>query len=99
MFGTAQQDQPPLPPLRTLAAFYEGARADILTYSKERIQSILAAPPAPDRSARLVGTIWDDWNKPLDRNVLRKQAEQLESLSCKRTAFGSSSSRCPIPRG
>ena len=88
MFGTAQQDQPPLPPLRTLAAFYEGARADILTYSKERIQSILAAPPAPDRSARLVGTIWDDWNKPLDRNVLRKQAEQLESLSEKLQAHG-----------
>ena len=88
MFGTAQQDQPPLPPLRTLAAFYEGARADILTYSKERIQSILAAPPAPDRSARLVGTIWDDWNKPLDRNVLRKQAEQLESLSEKLQAQG-----------
>jgi len=67
--------------LKKLAALYQGARDDTLTYSKERIKSILAAPPAPDRSARLVATIWDDWNRPLDRNLLRKHAEQLKSLA------------------
>src|SRR5581483_3164563 len=88
MFGTAQLHQPPLPPLRTLAALYQGARDDTLTFSQERIQSILAAPPAPDRSARLVATIWDDWNRPLDRDVLRRHAEQLKSLASKLDAQG-----------
>ncbi len=88
MFGTAQLRQPPLPPLRTLAALYQGARDDTLTYSKERIQSILAASPAPDRSARLVATIWDDWNRPLDRNILRQHAEQLKALAAKLEAQG-----------
>jgi len=88
MFGSAELHRPPLPPLRTLAALYQGARDDTLTYSKERIQSILAAPPAADRSARLVATIWDDWNRPLDRNVLREHAEQLKSLAERLEAQG-----------
>jgi hypothetical protein len=87
-FRNATRPQRPLPVMRTLAAWYEGARSNTLPYGKERIRSILAAPPAPDRSEAAVDMLWDDWNRPMNRVAMLKHAKQLKSLTDKLEARG-----------
>jgi hypothetical protein len=77
-----------LPPLRTLAAFYQGARDDTLTYSAERIRSIIAAPPRPDRSSAAVTIASDEWNRPLQRDTLVRDAETMKRLAAELEAQG-----------
>src|ERR1700724_1495664 len=88
MFKDAKRPQPPLPPMRTLAAWYEGARNGSLPYSRTKIQSILASPPGPDRSSQSVDAIWLDWNRPLNRSVLLKHAQQIKTLAEKLESQG-----------
>jgi hypothetical protein len=80
-FKDAKRPQRPLPPMRTLAALYQGARDDERPYSRTRIQSVIASAPAPDRSAVSVAGIWDDWNRPLNHDALLANAERLETLA------------------
>ena len=91
LFGTfkdAKRPEPPLPPMRTLAAWYEGARNGSLPYSRTKIQSIRASAPGPDRSSQAVDTIWPDWNRPLDRNLLLEHAQQIKVLAEKLESQG-----------
>ena len=87
-FKDARRPEPPLPPLRTLAAWYEGARNGSLPYNRTKIQSILASPPGPDRSSHAVYAIWPDWNRPLNRAMLLEHAQQIKALSEKLESQG-----------
>lgn len=87
-FKDAHSPVQPLPPMRTLAALYEGARAGDLPFTSERIRSILALPPAPDRSNGSVASIWDDWNKDQRRQPMLEHAHLLKSLTEKLEAQG-----------
>jgi hypothetical protein len=91
LFGTfkdAKRPEPPLPPMRTLAAWYEDARNGSLPYSRTKIQSIRASAPGPDHSSQAVDTIWPDWNRPLDRNLLLEHAQQIKVLAEKLESQG-----------
>lgn len=88
MFKGAHRPQPPLPPMRTLAAWYQSARDGSLPYSRTKIQSILESPPGPDRSSQSVDAIWPDWNRPLDRGLLLKHAQQIKALAEKLESQG-----------
>src|SRR5262249_32955636 len=78
-FRSVRRPLPPLPLMRTLAAWYEGARSDMRPYSQERIGSILATPPAPNRSKVSVASIWEDWNRNQPRQTMLEQARILRS--------------------
>jgi len=80
-FKDAKRPQPPLPPMRTLAAWYEGARNGSLPYSRTKIQSIVASAPGPDRSSQAVEAIWSNWIRPLDHDLLLKHARQMRTLA------------------
>jgi len=80
-FKDAKRPQPPLPPMRTLAAWYEGARNGSLAYSRTKIQSIVASAPGPDRSSQAVEAIWSNWIRPLDHDLLLKHARQMRTLA------------------
>src|ERR1700759_1662878 len=88
MFKDAHRPQPPLPPMRTLAAGYEGDRVEPAPYSKARMQSILASPPGPDLSIQSVDSIWAEWNRPRDHDVLLKHAQQIKALAEKLESQG-----------
>ena len=87
-FKDAKRPEPPLPPIRTLAAWYEGARNGSLPYSRAKIQSIVESPPGPDRSSQAVDTIWSEWNRPLNRDLLLKHAQQMKALAEKLESQG-----------
>lgn len=87
-FKNARRPEPLLPVMRTLAAWYEGTRAGEFPFTRDRIRSILATPPSPDRSNTLVATIWDDWNKELPREVMLQHARDLTSMAEKFEAQG-----------
>jgi hypothetical protein len=87
-FKNATRPERPLPVMRTLAAWYEGARIGPVPYSAERIRLIGASPPPPDRSEAWVATIWDDWNRVLDRKPLFVNADVLKSMTKKLEARG-----------
>ena len=91
LFETFKDSKPPrlpLPLMRTLAAWYEGARNGSLPYDRTKIQSVLASSPGPDRSSRSVDAIWSDWNQPLKRDVLVEHARQLQALAKKLESQG-----------
>ena len=87
-FKDAKRPQPPLPPMRSLAAWYQSARDGSLPYSRAKIQSILESPPGADRSSQSVDAIWPDWNRPLDRGLLLKHAQQIKALAEKLESQG-----------
>jgi hypothetical protein len=87
-FKDAHRPQPPLPLMRTLAAWYEGARNDSLPYNRTKIRSIFASAPAPDRSSRSVDGIWADWNQPPNRDDALKHARQFKALAEKLESLG-----------
>ena len=87
-FKDAKRPEPPLPPMRTLAAWYEGARNGSLPYSSTKIQTIRASAPGPDRSSQSVDAIWAEWNRPRDRDVLLKHAQQIKALTEKLESQG-----------
>src|ERR1700759_601231 len=87
-FKDAKRPQPPLPPMRSLASWYQSARDDSLPYSRAKIQSILESPPGADRSSQSVDAIWPDWNRPLDRGLLLKHAQQIKALAEKLESQG-----------
>lgn len=87
-FRNARRPEPPLPVMRTLAAWYEGARAGDLPFTRDRIRSILAVPPAPDRSTMSVASIWNDWNKDRPRDAMLQHARELKSMAEKFEAEG-----------
>jgi hypothetical protein len=87
-FKDARRPEPPLPAMRTLAAWYEGSRAGEFPFTRDRIRSILAIPPSPDRSNTLVATIEDDWNKELPREALLQHARELKAMAEKFEAQG-----------
>ena len=87
-FKNARRPEPLLPVMRTLAAWYEGARAGEFPFTRDRIRSILATPPSPDRSNTSVASIWDDWNKEWPREVMLQHARDLKSMAEKFEAQG-----------
>ena len=87
-FKDAKRPQPPLPPMRTLAAWYEDARNGSLPYSRTKIQAVRASAPGPNRSSQSVDTIWSEWNRPLNRDVLLKHAQQIKALAEKLESQG-----------
>jgi hypothetical protein len=87
-FKDAKRPQPPLPPMRTLAAWYQSARDGSLPYSRTKIQAIVASAPEPDRSSQAVDVIWPDWNRPLNRAMLLKHAQQISALAEKLESQG-----------
>jgi hypothetical protein len=87
-FKDAYRPQPPLPLMRTLAAWYEGARNDSLPYNRTKIRSILASAPALDRSSRSVDGIWADLNRPPNRDEALKHARQFKALVAKLESEG-----------
>lgn len=89
-FKNPRRSKAPLPVMRTLAAWYQGARTDELPFTRDKIRSILATPPAEDRTQAGVASVWDDWNKepPRERMVahaklLKAAAERLEARGVK----------------
>jgi hypothetical protein len=87
-FKDVRRPLPPLPLLRTLAAWYERARPGEIPLSAEIVRSALATPPAPDRSKASVASIWDDWNKDPPRQSMLDRANVLKSLASKLEAQG-----------
>jgi hypothetical protein len=85
-FKDARRSNSLLPPLRTLAAWYQGSRDDTLTYTRERINAIIASPPAPQRAD--VTLQMADWDQPVARDVLAKNTGLLKSLTEKLEAQG-----------
>jgi hypothetical protein len=75
-----------LPPLRTLAAWYQGSRDDTLTFGRQRIDAIIASPPAPRRADGAL--LWPEWNQPILRDILAQNTALLKSLTEKLEARG-----------
>jgi|SRR5690348_8911095 len=88
-FKDIRRPQLPMPPFRTLAAWYEGVGYGTNRYIKPVIQSIIARPPGPrDRSAASADTLWAEWNKPLSKAALLVQAKQFKAMAAKLEARG-----------
>jgi hypothetical protein len=80
-FKSARRQQAPLPPFRTLAAYYQSARDDALTYSKARLEAIIAQPAAPDHSELAVASNSVEWQKPVPRELMLENARVLKTLT------------------
>jgi hypothetical protein len=79
-FRNGKRSQNILPPLRTLAAYYQGALDDALTLSKTERRSILERPAAASEVPQDVGTVVGEWNKQSYDETLLKDAKTLNAL-------------------
>jgi hypothetical protein len=87
-FKNAKRPEDTLRPLRSLAAYYQGAKDDAITYSKARIKAIVARPPAPDDARQRVAEALGEWNEPTRREAMARGAAALKSLVEKLEAEG-----------
>jgi hypothetical protein len=79
-FKNAKRPEDTLRPLRSLAAYYQGAKDDAITYGKARIRAIVARPPAPDLAPGRVAEASGEWNEPTRREAMARGAAALGSL-------------------
>jgi hypothetical protein len=85
-FKDARRRDDMLRPLRTIAAYYQSAQDDVLTFDAARRQSILARAPATYDTERGIENALIEWNKPIydaamlnDATVLKSLVEKLEA--------------------
>jgi hypothetical protein len=69
-----------LRPLRTLAAYYQNARDDDLTFSAARRRAILERPAATHDTERGVAESLVEWNKPIYGEAISRDSKALKSL-------------------
>jgi hypothetical protein len=77
-----------LRPLRTLAAYYQSAQDDALTFDAARRRSILARAPAAYDTERGITNALIEWNKPIYDDAMLNDATALKSLVEKLEAHG-----------
>jgi hypothetical protein len=87
-FKNAKRPEDTLRPLRSVAAYYQGAEDDAITYSKARIKAIVARPPALDDARQRVADALGEWNEPARREAMTQGAAALKSLVEKLEAEG-----------
>ncbi len=98
-FKNAKLRTETLRPLRSLAAYYQGVQDDTITYSRGRIDAIIARPPAPDHSAQQVAEILGERNKPAHREEMAEGAASSNrwSKGWRPRASRFFSMKCPTP--
>jgi hypothetical protein len=87
-FRNARRRDDMLRPLRTLAAYYQSAQDDLLTFDAARRQSILARAPATYDTERGIANALIEWNKPIYDDAMLNDATALRSLVEKLEAHG-----------
>jgi hypothetical protein len=87
-FRNARRRDDMLRPLRTLAAYYQSALDDVLTFDAARRQSIIARPAASYDTERGIANAQIEWNKPIYDDAMLKDATMLKSLVEKLEAQG-----------
>jgi hypothetical protein len=87
-FRNARRRDDMLRPLRTLAAYYQSAQDDALTFDAARRRSILARPPATYDTEQGIANALIEWNKPIYDNAMLNDATVLKSLAEKLEAEG-----------
>jgi hypothetical protein len=87
-FRNTRRPDDMLRPLRTLAAYYQSALDDVLTFDAARRQSILARPPDTYDAERGIANALIDWNKPIYDDAMLKDATILKTLTEKLEAQG-----------
>jgi len=79
-FKNAKRSDDTLRPLRTLAAYYQSALDDALTFSEAKRRSILERPAAAPNIERGIATALAEWNNPDYDESYLKDAKTLNSL-------------------
>jgi hypothetical protein len=79
-FKNAKRSDDRLRPLRTLAAYYQSARDDVLTFTETKRRSILERPAATSDMERGIATALVEWNNPYYDETYLKDAKTLNSL-------------------
>jgi hypothetical protein len=79
-FKNGKRSDNTLRPLRTLAAYYQGALDDALTFSETERRSMLERPAASSEVQQDVGAVVGEWNKPSYDETLLKDAKTLSAL-------------------
>jgi len=79
-FKNAKRSDDTLRPLRTLAAYYQGALDDALTLSETKRRSILERPAVSSEVQQDIGTALGEWNNPSYDVTLLKDAKTLSAL-------------------
>jgi hypothetical protein len=69
-----------LRPLRTLAAYYQSARDDVLIFDTARRRSILERPVASYDTGRSIANALVEWNRSTYGEAILKDAKTLRSL-------------------
>jgi hypothetical protein len=87
-FRDARRRDDMLRPLRTLAAYYQSAQDDVLTFDAARRQSILARPAATYDTERGITNALIEWSKPIYDSAMLNDATALKSLVEKLEAQG-----------
>ena len=79
-FKNAKRSDDTLRPLRTLAAYYQSAMDEVLTFSETKRRSILDRPAATSDLERDTATGLVEWNNPYYDETYLKDAQTLNSL-------------------
>ncbi len=79
-FKNAKRQDDTLRPLRTLAAYYQSAQDEVLTFNQARRRSILERPPATYNIEPGIATALVEWNSPYYDEVYWRDAKTLNSL-------------------
>jgi hypothetical protein len=79
-FSKARQRDDAVRPLRSLAAYYQSALDDALTYNAARRRSILERPAATYDTERGMANALVDWNRPVYDEAILRDAKTLKSL-------------------
>jgi hypothetical protein len=89
-FKNGKRSDDGLRPLRTLAAYYQGALDDLLTHSEARRRSILERPAAAMQNIEqgIPTAVLVELNKPVNEAAILADAKMLKSLVEKLEAQG-----------
>jgi hypothetical protein len=87
-FKDARRRDDTLRPLRSLAAYYQSVQDDVLPYDAARRRSILERPAATYDTEQGMENALVEWNRPIYRDAILKDASRLKSLVEKLEAQG-----------
>ena len=79
-FKNARRPDDTFRPLRSLAAYYQSALDDMLVYDAARRRSVLERPAATYDPGQGIARALIEWNKPVYREAILRDASTLKSL-------------------